>query len=529
MTVAEHIVSVAYDRARYSLADDSRATMLAILVGRSETDDLARWALNHDDAAVLRERWARDLATEAKNATEPIWKNLQGDHVDIDTLWEIFSATDDNGRSWAVSTVLASPVLTDEIRAAVWKLIEDETTSRKADESLRISIENLITVPWEWLGGWNDNPIEDDGSPIPDGFEVVARFDNMHVLRPSEPPRYLRAFARALWDGRWRNEAAERFRRTSRTLALTTRTTSVAVAILSPATTVQRREGEINLVSEGRTVGLVRDDDLLAMLTTWQGPLVDTGIARASASRIVENGRTAAGIAGFFHALKTVTALYREDKDLRAEWPSWLAWAEEVADHAEQRLDPHLRSLLYDFAWYGNSVQLRLWDDRWARGLWTLTAPDPYKRGRPPAGSSRGVAFRYADILDPGWARRENPTDRGRGVHLLALPERLTSYVRDPSQKGPAQLYSLLILAEVCDQSKHDQVDDGATISPIIRRMLTEKAGLHRDQEPIQLRGLLDNGLLVEVGPDRFALGMSEAKKMRAYVRPQPRRNTKKQ
>lgn len=523
MTMFEHAVSVAHDRSRYELVEDSRATMRDILAGRSATDDLARWVLNHDDAAVLRERWPLDLANEAKNATEPVWKDLQGEYVDSYDLEGVYYATDENGRSWAVSVVLASPILTDEIRAAVWKQIEDETTSQMEDACV------ITTAPWKWLGGWYDTPIEDDGRPIPDGFEVVARFDNMRILRPSEPPRYLRAFARALWDGRWRNEAAERFKRTSTTLALTTRTTSVAVAILSPATNVQRREGEIALVSEGRTVGLVRDDDLLAMLTTWRGPLVDTGIARASASRIVENGRTAAGIAGFFHALKTVTALYREGEDLRAEWPSWLAWAEEVADHAEQRLDPNLRSLLYDFAWYGNSVQLRLWDDRWARGLWTLTAPDPYKRGRPPAGSSRGVAFRYADILDPGWARRENPTDRGRGVHLLALPERLTSYVRDPSQKGPAQLYSLLILAEVCDQSKHDQVDDGATISPIHRRMLTEQAGLHRDQEPIQLRGLLDHGLLVEVGPDRFALGMPEAKKMRAYVRPQPRRNTKKQ
>ena len=451
----------------------------------------------------------------------------------------IYWTTDENERLWAVSVVLSSPVLTPETQANVWAKLDAEAARRNGDKGLVVELEAspnewvvsyLSSAPWEWLGGTYDHP-EPDEEPVPDGFEAVSRWHEgakrWRVIRPAGPPRYLRAFTRDLWRGWWHGEAVELHKRSSRVPALTTRSAALVAAVLSPATVVQKHEDRIELVgTDGRTVGKMEHEHVSAMLTGWGGPVVDASMVIKNADRLVKNARTAAGVAGFWHGLHTATNLSRRGLDLRAEWPSWRSWADEAADLAELKLTPELRGLLCDFAWYGNTVQLILFDGRWSKGLWTLTAPDPHKRGRPAAGDARAVAFRYGDVLDPGWARRENPSDRNRGVHLLGLPDRLPVHVADRAAKAPAQLYTLLLLAEVCERSDHEHVADGAEVSAAARRELAARSGLHHDHEPLQLRGLLDDGLLVEVrgGPDRYALGDEKARALRAHTRPTPPR-----
>jgi hypothetical protein len=606
MSFPSAMVQVARDRARDRLDDDARAAVRELLDRRAGTEDadLARWARDHELAAHLRERWARDLVAAAAEAAAPIWAEVDAyndrwtvgeglkyqdwaengapfddsdkrrdpvrlaewrkgadearaalaaaearlasytrtmpgspdNDLDEEGPETIYSACDENERSWAVSMVLSSPVLTDETRAGVWKNLDAETTRRHGDEALVAEVEAspnewavsfIGAAPWEWLGGWYDTPIEDDGR-VPEGFEVAYRWHDGStrwcILRPAGPPRYLRAFARDLWRGRWHGEAVELHKRSSWALGLTTRSAGLVATALSPATVVQRHEDRIELVGlDGRTVGRLDDEHVSAMLTSWRGPVVDAGMVRENADRIVDAGRTAAAVAGFWHGLHTATNLSRMGRlDMRAEWPSWRAWANEAAELAEIKLDPNLRRLLYDFAWYGNTVQLLLFDGRWSRGLWTLTAPDPHKLGRPAAGDARAVAFRYGDVLDPGWSRRENPTDRNRGVHLLGLPPRLPVHIADRAAKAPAQLYTLLLLTEVCERSDHEHVNDGAEVSAAARGALAARAGLHPSHEPVQLRGLLDDGLLVEVrgGRDRYALGDEKARALRAHTRP---------
>jgi hypothetical protein len=580
---------VARDRFK-RLDDDARAAVRELLDRLDGTDDaaLTRWARDHEDAANLRERWARELVRVATGATaplwaevehqqwrhaldaweaelakhpgdEPPWQQLAADHAarwgeiearfaeyeprltgwtDADEWeWAIFAAADDeNGVHWAVSLALSyadpdsadpsTPVLSAATRRKVEQRIADDMNARTGERL--IDTLRKLSAPWEWLGGWMDSPEADEG-PVLDGFEVVSRFSDhggaWRVIRPAGPPRYLMTFAADLWRARWHGEAVEGRKRAGRELALTTRTAHIAAAVLSPATTVQHHADRIELVgTDGRTVGRMEHEHVSAMLTSWRGPVVDASMVRTNADRLVENARTAAGVAGFWHGLHTATNLSRRGLDLRAEWSSWKEWADEAAALAELKLDPNLRRLLCDFAWYGNTIQLLLFDGRWSRGLWTLTAPDPHKRGRPAAGDARAVAFRYGDVLDPGWARRENPTDRNRGVHLLGLPDRLPVHVADRAMKAPAQLYTLLLLAEVCERSHHEHVADGAEVSAAARRELAARSGLHHDHEPVQLRGLLDDGLLVEVrgGRNRYALGDEKARALRAHTRPTP-------
>lgn len=498
---------------------------------RRDPERLAEWRKRADD-----ER-AAFAAAEARLArytrTMP---GLPGVDVDEEGPETVYITSDENGRPWAVSVVLSSPVLRDDTRAEVWRKLDAETARRNGDEALVAEVEAspsewavsfLGAAPWEWLGASYTSPEADHG-PVPDGFEVVSRWSDgeqrWRVLRPAGPPRYLRAFARDLWRGRWHGEAVELHKRSSWALGLTTRAAGLVATALSPATVVQRIEDRIELVGlDGRTVGRLEDEHVSAILTSWRGPVVDADMVRENADRIVNAGRTAAAVAGFWHGLHTATNLSRMGRlDMRAEWPSWRAWADEAAELAEIKLTPELRGLLCDFAWYGNTVQLLLFDGRWSRGLWTLTAPDPHKRGRPAAGDARAVAFRYGDVLDPGWSRRENPTDRNRGVHLLGLPDRLPVHVADRAAKAPAQLYTLLLLAEVCERSDHEHVSDGAEVSAAARGGLAARAGLHPSHEPVQLRGLLDDGLLVEVrgGRDRYALGDEKARALRAHTRP---------
>jgi hypothetical protein len=558
-------------RGRTALNEDARAALIELLDRFNGTNDaeLARWARDHEDAGGLRERWGRELATAAAEATAPVWKRTA--NFDRDA---VFAET---GEPWAVAKVMDR--LADDTRAEVRTLFQGEPAP---------------VHPLEWLGGYVEIEMPDEGD-VPDGYQVAdyrmgvakppgveialmltddevrklhpgvnptnpadvatavttslrsdiaslladrppprtdaaapvepAAEQRWRILRPSAPPRYLLAFAFDLWRARWHDEAVEGRKRAGRVPALTTRTAALVAAVLSPATVVQHHDDRIELVgTDGRTVGKMEHEHVSAMLTSWRGPVVDASMVRANADRLVENARTAAGVAGFWHGLHTATSLSRRGLDLRAEWSSWSSWADEVAALAELKLDPNLRRLLCDFAWYGNTIQLRLFDGRWGKGLWSLVAPDPHKRGRPAAGDARAVAFRYGDVLDPGWARQENASDRNRGVHLLGLPDRLPVHVADRAAKARAQVYTLLLLVEVCERSNHEHVADGAEVSAADRLALAARSGLHHDHEPVQLRGLLDDGLLVEVrgGRNRYALGDEKARALRAHTRPTP-------
>jgi hypothetical protein len=263
MSIPSAMVQAARDRAR-RLDEDARAAVLDLLDGFGGTADadLAQWARDHEDAAHLRERWARDLAAAAAEATAPIWAEVDAsdraarwDHGErwvqdgveleigasaddlrsivakaeaeasfVGTLLGVFIAIDMSGRCWAASLALSSPVLTDETRADVWAMLDAETARRNGGKILvgkvkaspnEWAMSFLGAAPWEWLGGWLDEPEPDEG-PVPEGVEVVSRFEIVNdiggrwrVLRPTGPPRYLRAFTRDLWRGRWHGEAVE--------------------------------------------------------------------------------------------------------------------------------------------------------------------------------------------------------------------------------------------------------------------------------------------------------------------------------
>jgi hypothetical protein len=503
---------------------------------RLHPERLAKWRARADDDRSSASMAAAAAVLAGYTRTMPGAPDL--DALDDEEGPEtIYGVVNENGRLWAVSVVLSSPVLTPETRADVWAKLDAETARREGDEARVAEVEAspnewapcfLSSAPWEWLGGTYDQPEPDEG-PVPDGFEAVARWREgaswWRVIRPAGPPRYLRAFTRDLWRARWHGEAVDGRKLAGRVLALTTRTAALVAAVLSPATVVQHHDDRIELVgTDGRTVGRMEHEHVSAMLTSWRGPVVDASMVRANADRLVENARTAAGVAGIWHGLHTATSRARRGLDLRAEWSSWSSWADEVAALAELKLDPNLRRLLCDFAWYGNTIQLRLFDGRWGKGLWSLVAPDPHKRGRPAAGEARAVEFFYNGVLDPGWARRENPTDRNRGVHLLGLPDRLPVHVADRAAKARAQVYTLFLLVEVCERSDHEHVADGAEVSAADRLALAARSGLHHDHEPVQLRGLLDDGLLVEVrgGRNRYALGDEKARALRSHIRPTP-------
>lgn len=530
-------------RFRHSMATDA-GNAVAVVLGAAvnegtATGELARWCLT-DDAAGLRLRWARELEKAAGEAAAPVWAVVDvAEFVGAGTgkgeARAKLKSTGPDGLLWAVGVVLASPVFTDDLRDVIRADLTQKVAAIEAEDP--DDLRKSFAVEWWWLGGEFSNVEPDDGSEPAAGFEVVARFawpeiDDklpMRLIRRSEPPGYLRLFAWALWLERWKEEADDAYRRSAKVSALTTRTTTLVASLLSPASTMVRAGSSLEIVgSDGRKVGELRDDDVLSVLRGWRGTLVNTDLVHATADNLAHAGRTAAAVAGFLHALKTTTDLYRNGRDLRAEWPAWKAWAKEVADFADLSLDNTLRAMLCDFAWYGGTVQLMLFDNRITQGLWRVTAPDHRRRGPAPRGSSSAVSFHYGDQLDPGWSRRENQGDRNRGVHLLALPDRLPVAIANPAAKGPAQLYSLLMLAEVCDRLDHRHVSDGAVVTLAHRHRLADRAGLSHDNELRQLReGLLDGGLLTEVEPDRYTLGDEKARAMRAHTRPQPRRRSR--
>jgi len=333
------------------------------------------------------------------------------------------------------------------------------------------------------------------------------------------PVVLLGVLAERLWARRWREEARKLRERRDKEPALTVRTVRSMVGLMSPATVAEERDGEIVLVDPaGERHGLIDLSDLRDLMTGTKGGAVEPRVVRATAHELVRARRTVAGVHTFMHGIHTVTELVRAGADLRATWPSWHEWAGEVAGYAEISLTPDLRKDLYRMAWFGNTAQLDLFDGRTQRGLWLLRAPDPFKRGRPRKGDSRVVHFTYSDVLSPAWAACENPGDSNRGVRLMWLPPRLPVARGIASdEKAAAQLFALLVLAQVASGTKPRQVNDGAPLPAEDRERLATAAGLSLAYEPRQLAALVDAGVIARVVEDRYALAGEEAVKLAGY------------
>ena len=216
----------AIGRFRHSITTDAPAAVAVLLdalvkdeTTASDRRSLALWCLT-DDAAGLRERWGRELEKAAGEATAPVWAVVEaaafvGAGTGKGEAREKLKSTGPDGLLWAVGVVLASPVMTDELRKVVRADLNQNVAAIEADDP--DDLRYRCAAEWSWLGGAFSNVEPDDGTEPPAGFEVVAHFawpelehgQSMRLIRRSEPPGYLRLFAWALWLERWKEEAAE--------------------------------------------------------------------------------------------------------------------------------------------------------------------------------------------------------------------------------------------------------------------------------------------------------------------------------
>ena len=328
-------------------------------------------------------------------------------------------------------------------------------------------------------------------------------------------PRWLRLLARSRWLAEWQ----DLFRRSKYIPAVTTNVARVNLRLLSPTTAERQTESGIELVTrEGKVAGRLELDDLTRAFHAG-GSVVPADEARRAAGALVKARSTTAAVFAFLHAIRTVTDLARHGDDtLRARWDSWPRWVEEVAAGYEVKPTQDLRRLLCQVAWFGNAIQVPLFDGRTQRGLWTLTAPDPFKRGRPDPLASREVAFSYAPIFAPGWASQENAKDHNRGVRLMAIPDRLPVGVSNPAIRGALYLFTLDVLAEVT-MAPDPEVGvrlDGRTSA------LADGVELTTEAADRQLRVMLDgtsggvSPLLELVSGKRYRLFGKDARKLSA-------------
>lgn len=460
-------------------------------------DALLTWAARDPAAAALRERWGDELARRAAEVLAPgraWWEGDAPQPITDERLAEL------GGVPLAVG--LALEALTEATRAQVQAGKPGADTGWS--ERWRVWL--------EWMGV-RVGPVEGAG-----------------VLTSYTPGgRWLRALVADLWPGKWKDEAARVHGRASKTFALTTRTVEAVVAVLSPASRAEEHEHRIAVVDTGRAERGRMDeaalDGLRRLLEGRSGPVVDAGMVRRYAIQLIEAMQSYSGLAVFWHAGTVALDRYRRGEEARGEWDNWADYAGDVAAFAGVKLDPDRRRAICDTAWAGNLMQLKLWDGRWQRGLWTLRAPDPGKRGAPRRGENRSLTFQYADLLLPSWSAIENKDDRNRGTVLLGLPDRLpTVHVADPAQKAAALHFTLLMLADVCTGTRADAVAAGADITQAHLARRAELTGLRMDNARAQLRGMLEDGLLLDVGVDRYALGDERARALRAHERPRPPR-----
>ena len=323
---------------------------------------------------------------------------------------------------------------------------------------------------------------------------------------PEAPPRWLQMLARALWlgpDG-WRAKLAAPPKFLP---GLTVRTGRALVDMLSPAAVVHRGPVVTEIVSlAGRLAGQIESDDVRRMMP----PAVNAEAVRRMTSEIVKARAAVAAVYALVQAVYTVTDLEnRGDKSLRASWESWPGWVAEVSSTFGVDPTDELAGALKRAAWFGNAVQVPLFDGRIQRGLWTLTAPDPFKRGAPRAGDSRVVTFGYAPIFSPGWASQENPDNRNRGVRMVVIPRTFPIGVADRAVRAPVLLFTLDVLAEVamCLNPRR-----GLDLAEQRRAEIARRVGLPEAYALRQLSAMVEAGILEVVGPNRYRLGSEEAR-----------------
>ena len=446
------------------------------------------------EASKVVQDWVWEHANKAETDGEAV---LSGTDIpcwgEIEAAYSTAAELDDDGLPRALSDVLTHELWPDGESEKVRQARIDAGTNSTPERGVpTLSPEGGA---WRWLGA---PYIFDGSSTLPSLFILLS----WH-----------------LWDLRWRDEAWKSRKRSQMVASLTARTIQSTVGLMSPATIVEKREDQMVFVSpDGERHGAIDFDDVRNLLTGTTGGAVEPRVVQATARELVRARRSIAGIHTFMHGVHTVTELVKRGADLRQSWPRWVEWAQTVADYAEIKLTPSLKKDLYLAAWFGNTAQIDLFDGRTQRGLWTLRAPDPFKRGRRKKSQSEVVTITYDDILSPGWATRENQSDRNRGVKLVWLPHRLpVAQSIGSHEKAPAQLYALLMLAHIASKTKASRVAYGADLPMEERERMAKLAGLSLACEQRQLFAMVDAGLLSNVSNDRFALAGEDAIRLASY------------
>jgi hypothetical protein len=220
------------------LSADAPAAVVDLLMALAGDDSdpgraaLCRWAADADPAAALREQWARELVTRAREVAAPVlvwhdarqaglleWQNAAvaalraglpepPRHVlGLPATVTADPAALEAGLPVAVAVVLAA--LKPDTRASVRAKID----AGEGWGAAGAGPGGPWGSAWAWLGGYG-GPVPND-QPVPDGWHTVClwefRVGPLVALdrqdRPVEPPRYLRALGLDLWFERWGEEA----------------------------------------------------------------------------------------------------------------------------------------------------------------------------------------------------------------------------------------------------------------------------------------------------------------------------------
>ena len=348
-----------------------------------------------------------------------------------------------------------------------------------------------------------------------------------HQPIPEKPRlRFLELIAYWLWEQSWQEKAKKAERRSHYVSALTVEAAEQAIALFNGATHVTQHDDQWSFQAPGTKSpqGLMTQPDIASLLQDVYGAAQRVDVVERVAANLIRSRQSIAGVYTFLHSIRTVTNLARDGQtNYRASWDSWKEWASEVANLAGLKPTNSLRAQLIDVAWFGNVIQLPLLDGRTQRGLWTLRAPDPKRRGRRSKTSSQVVTFNYDDILCPVWARLENPTDGNRGVQLMHLPERMP-LIESTKFKSNAAIYGLLLLVEVNRLTTSSAVEDGVELTKQDRLLIADRAKLPHSLEQEQLDRLKDEGWLEEAGTNRLAIATKEGKSLAAHTHPLNRR-----
>jgi hypothetical protein len=236
-----------------------------------EERELCGWAADADDAAPLRDRWGRELAARVREVAAPIlawdadrqrivneWATPRGAltkrptlkigplGVSLDLQTDVdpgprpalppppVDAADPDALAagWPVAAAVMLAALQPDTLAKVRAKIDAGEGWGAAGTAGMGGREGSA---WAWLGGASaaepdDGPARDgwrvvarwrlklpaevvDGLALPDGFDRRTLTMGQRVMRPMEPPRYLRALALDRWRERWGEEGRRAYRR----------------------------------------------------------------------------------------------------------------------------------------------------------------------------------------------------------------------------------------------------------------------------------------------------------------------------